>query len=57
MVVSILARNSSEEFRVGAQDFLLVGLERTTHHLWNGQPMDELLELSCSTFTPTNLDS
>jgi hypothetical protein len=56
-VVSILARNSPEEFRVGARDFLLVGRERTMHHLWNGQPMDELLELSDSTYAPTNLDS
>ena len=57
VVVSILARDSSEEFRVGARDFLLVGTERTTHHLWIGQSMDELLELSHSTYTPTNLDS
>jgi superfamily II DNA or RNA helicase len=57
VVVSILARNSPEEFRVGARDFLLVGRERTMHHLWNGQPMDELMELSHSTYTPTSLDN
>ena len=56
MVVSILARNSSEEFHIGARDFLLVGRDRITHHIWNDQPIDELLELSCSTYTPTNLE-
>jgi len=57
VVVSILARDSSEEFRVGARDFLLVGTERTTHHLWIGQPMDELLELSHSTYRTTSIDN
>jgi len=57
VVVSILARDSSEEFRVGARDFLLVGTERTTHHLWIGQSMDELLELSHSTYRTTSIDN
>lgn len=53
-VISLLARNTSEEWRVGFHDSSIVGHERVVHHRWPKRSIAECLaEPEPSTYYPT----